>query len=86
MFAISGRKDEEIFVNVANNFQWHGAETTRWATEPCLSNSQNLQCHFTIYAHDNVQKKKKTFDDSSALMSILNVLLKVCKKYEKCGR
>lgn len=31
-------------------------------------------------------KKKKTFDDSSALMSILNVLLKVCKKYEKCGR
>lgn len=33
MFSVSGSRDEEVFVNIANNFQWHGAETKRQGVE-----------------------------------------------------
>lgn len=37
-------------MNVANNFRWHGAEPRRRAIEPYISNRQNIQSHFAIYA------------------------------------
>lgn len=29
MLSVSGSRDEEVLVNIASNFQWHGVETKR---------------------------------------------------------
>lgn len=33
MFSVGGSRGEEVFVNIASNFQWHGAETKRQGVE-----------------------------------------------------
>lgn len=56
MFSLTGRREKEGFLNIVNNFQWHGAETKRQAIELYISGRESIQSYFTIYAQDSIVK------------------------------
>lgn len=56
MFSLTGRRDEEVLLNIVNNSQWHGAVTKRQAVELYISGRQNVQENFAIYAQDSIEK------------------------------